>query len=250
VTTRQENVDYVQSFATAGLLAGACSDKGFDEEVPGGDSTLRIPLVEGPLIFRKMKMSTWQVAKLKAKAFLAAPFQASTGAELGPRLRGGLNEILGGVDASVPPNKPKWNGDWTGTGPLPEDTPANGFNVLPWEREAFSQVNINPADLDTAFTNENGALLEAKMSKYDESQRKDLMAKKTPLEILNMAAKDLDKFFAPPPAKKKEAAKDPDAAKKAPDAAKKAPAAAKKAPAAATKAPAAASKKAPAAESA
>jgi len=224
VTTRQDNVDYVQSFATAGLLAGACSDKGFDVEVPGGDTTLRIPLVTEPLIFRKMKMSSWQAAKLEAKAFFAAPFldwaaspgakaPALRGAKLGNRLKGGLNEILGGVDASVPATVPKWTGDWAGTGPMPGDSDANGFNVLPWEREAFSKVNIEPSQLDAAFTSANGANLEAKMSKYDASQRKELMSKKTDLEILGMSEKDLDKFFAPPAAKK-EAKKAAPAAKK------------------------------------
>jgi hypothetical protein len=209
VTTRQDNIDYVQSFATAGLLAGACSDKGFDAEVPGGDTTLRIPLVTEPLIFRKMKMSSWQAAKLKAKAFFAAPFldwAASRGAKA-PALRGA--ELGYGVDVTLPNTVPKWTGDWAGTGPIPGDAEANGFNVLPWEREAFSKVNIEPSQLDAAFTSANGANLEAKMSKYDASQRKDLMSKKTDLEILGMSEKDLDKFFAPPAAKKevKKAAK-------------------------------------------
>jgi len=173
-------------------------------------------------IFRKMKMSTWQAAKLVAKAFFAAPFldwaaspqaPALRGTKLGNRLKGGLNEILGGVDASVPNTVPKWNGDWAGTGPQPGDAEVNGFNVLPWEREALHGVNIEPSQLDAAFTSANGANLEAKMSKYDASQRKELMSKKTDLEILGMSEKDLDKFFAPPAAKK-EAKKAAPAAKK------------------------------------
>ena len=41
-----------------------------------------------------------------------------------------------------------------GTGPQPED---ELFGVMPWEREAFSTVEADPSQLDSAFMAANGA---------------------------------------------------------------------------------------------
>ena len=130
-----------------------------------------------------------------------------------------------------------------GTGPQPED---ELFGVMPWEREAFAKVTISPKQLDEAFMGGCQSILDAKLEGYSEEQVKKILDEKGALEVLNMAAKDLDKYFNPPPPKVKKVAKEAgDApAKKAP-AAKKAPPA-KKAPAA-KKAPPA--KKAPRKES-
>ncbi len=49
----------------------------------------------------------------------------------------------------------------------------------------------------------NGAALDAKLSKYSEAQRSELLGKKSDLEVLCMSDKDLDKFFNPPPPKAK-----------------------------------------------
>ena len=87
-----------------------------------------------------------------------------------------------------------------GTGPQPED---ELFGVMPWEREAFSTVEADPSQLDSAFMAANGAALDAKLSKYSEAQRSELLGKKSDLEVLGMSDKDLDKFFNPPPPKAK-----------------------------------------------
>ena len=57
--------------------------------------------------------------------------------------------------------------------------------------------------LDAAFMAANGAALDAKLSKYSEAQRSELLGKKSDLEVLGMSDKDLDKFFNPPPPKAK-----------------------------------------------
>jgi len=74
---------------------------------------------------------------------------------------------------------------------------------MPWEREAFSTVEADPSQLDSAFMAANGAALDAKLSKYSEAQRSELLGKKSDLEVLGMSDKDLDKFFNPPPPKAK-----------------------------------------------
>merc|ERR1719247_3547493 len=75
-----------------------------------------------------------------------------------------------------------------GTGPQPED---ELFGVMPWEREAFAKVTISPKQLDEAFMGGYQSILDEKLA----------------LEVLNMAAKDLDKYFNPPPPKVKKVAK-------------------------------------------
>ena len=74
---------------------------------------------------------------------------------------------------------------------------------MPWEREAFSTLAADPAQLDGAFMAANGAALDAKLSQYSAAQRDELLGKKSDLEVLGMSAKDLDKFFNPPPPKVK-----------------------------------------------
>ena len=49
--------------------------------------------------------------------------------------------------------------------------------------------------------------LDAKLSQYSAAQRDELLGKKSDLEVLGMSAKDLDKFFNPPPPKAKAPAK-------------------------------------------
>ena len=83
---------------------------------------------------------------------------------------------------------------------MPGDDP---MGVMPWEREAFSTVAADPSQLDSAFMAANGAALDAKLSKYSEAQRSELLGKKSDLEVLGMSDKDLDKFFNPPPPKAK-----------------------------------------------
>jgi len=83
VTVEQGNVEYVKSFATPGLRVGACSDKNFDVEVPSGNTALHIPLVTEPLIFKRMQMSAWEAAKLKAEAFFTTHFLRSPVSFLG-----------------------------------------------------------------------------------------------------------------------------------------------------------------------
>ena len=56
---------------------------------------------------------------------------------------------------------------------------------MPWEREAFAKVTISPKQLDEAFMGGCQSILDEKGA----------------LEVLNMAAKDLDKYFNPPPPK-------------------------------------------------
>lgn len=109
-----------------------------------------------------------------------------------------------------------------GTGPLPED---DLFGVMPWEREAFSKVFVDATQLDSAFMSASQALLDEKLEGYSAEQVDKIIKEKGALEVLNMSAKDLDKYFNPPPPKKvakKEAADGDAPAKKAP-AAKKAP---------------------------
>ena len=65
----------------------------------------------------------------------------------------------------------------------------------------------DPAQLDSAFMAANGAALDAKLSQYSAAQRDELLGKKSDLEVLGMSAKDLDKFFNPPPPKAKAPAK-------------------------------------------
>mmetsp|Transcript_29149 Transcript_29149/g.87145 ORF Transcript_29149/g.87145 Transcript_29149/m.87145 type:complete len:150 (-) Transcript_29149:59-508(-) len=96
-----------------------------------------------------------------------------------------------------------------GTGPQPEDSL---FGVMPWEREAYSKVFADPSQLDDAFMSANGAALDAKLEGYSPEQVSKITKEKGALEILNMAAKDLDKYFNPPPPKEKKAKKE--AAKK------------------------------------
>ena len=85
-----------------------------------------------------------------------------------------------------------------GTGPLPED---ELFGVMPWEREAFAKVTISPKQLDEAFMGGCQSILDAKLEGYSEEQVKKILDEKGALEVLNMAAKDLDKYFNPPPPK-------------------------------------------------
>ena len=87
-----------------------------------------------------------------------------------------------------------------GTGPLPED---ELFGVMPWEREAFAKVTISPKQLDEAFMGGCQSILDAKLEGYSEEQVKKILDEKGALEVLNMAAKDLDKYFNPPPPKAK-----------------------------------------------
>ena len=82
---------------------------------------------------------------------------------------------------------------------MPGDDP---MGVMPWEREAFSTVEADPSQLDSAFMAANGAALDAKLSKYSEAQRSGFWAR-SDLEVLGMSDKDLDKFFNPPPPKAK-----------------------------------------------
>ena len=96
---------------------------------------------------------------------------------------------------------------------------------MPWEREAFAKVTISPKQLDEAFMGGCQSILDAKLEGYSEEQVKKILDEKGALEVLNMAAKDLDKYFNPPPPKVKKVAKE---AGDAP--AKKAPAVPKKAP--------------------
>jgi hypothetical protein len=85
-----------------------------------------------------------------------------------------------------------------GTGPQPED---ELFGVMPWEREAFAKVTISPKQLDEAFMGGCQSILDAKLEGYSEEQVKKILDEKGALEVLNMAAKDLDKYFNPPPPK-------------------------------------------------
>ena len=82
-----------------------------------------------------------------------------------------------------------------------------------WDREAYSKVFVDPAQLDAAFMSANGAALDGKIGKYDDDEQKKLLDKFGDLELLNMDAKKIDAFINPPPPKKA-AKKEP--AKKAP----------------------------------
>ena len=136
-----------------------------------------------------------EMAKL-AIALLAAPAAAFAPAAGRPGLAPLRNAF--GVDATYPAFLPQ--GGVGGTGPMPGDDP---MGVMPWEREAFSTVEADPSQLDSAFMAANGAALDAKLSKYSEAQRSELLGKKSDLEVLGMSDKDLDKFFNPPPPKAK-----------------------------------------------
>ena len=140
-----------------------------------------------------------EMAKL-AIALLAAPAAAFAPAAGRPGLAPLRNAF--GVDATYPAFLPQ--GGVGGTGPMPGDDP---MGVMPWEREAFSTVAADPAQLDGAFMAANGAALDAKLSQYSAAQRDELLGKKSDLEVLGMSAKDLDKFFNPPPPKAKAPAK-------------------------------------------
>tara|TARA_B100000530_G_scaffold310619_1_gene237163 strand:- start:11 stop:256 length:246 start_codon:yes stop_codon:yes gene_type:complete len=72
---------------------------------------------------------------------------------------------------------------------------------MPWEREAFAKVTISPKQLDEAFMGGCQSILDAKLEGYSEEQVKKILDEKGALEVLNMAAKDLDKYFNPPPPK-------------------------------------------------
>ena len=139
------------------------------------------------------------MAKL-AIALLAAPAAAFAPAAGRPGLSPLRNAF--GVDATYPAFLPQ--GGVGGTGPMPGDDP---MGVMPWEREAFSTVAADPSQLDGAFMAANGAALDAKLSQYSAAQRDELLGKKSDLEVLGMSAKDLDKFFNPPPPKAKAPAK-------------------------------------------
>jgi hypothetical protein len=69
----QKEEEYARSFAEAKLHEGTCSSSGFTQEVPGGSKDLLLPFVDKPLSFTRMRMSTWDVVKLKAEVFLSAP---------------------------------------------------------------------------------------------------------------------------------------------------------------------------------
>ena len=102
-----------------------------------------------------------------------------------------------------------------------------------WDREAYSKVFVDPAQLDAAFMSANGACerpedlgaalarvrgrvvnvgaaLDGKIGKYDDDEQKKLLDKFGELELLNMDAKKIDTFINPPPPKKaaKKAAKE------------------------------------------
>ena len=142
-------------------------------------------------------LATTQVEMAKlAIALLAAPAAAFAPAAGRPGLAPLRNAF--GVDATYPAFLPQ--GGVGGTGPMPGDDP---MGVMPWEREAFSTVEADPSQLDSAFMAANGAALDAKLSKYSEAQRSELLGKKSDLEVLGMSDKDLDKFFNPPPPKAK-----------------------------------------------
>ena len=81
---------------------------------------------------------------------------------------------------------------------MPGDDP---MGVMPWEREAFAKVTISPKQLDEAFMGGCQSILDAKLEGYSEEQVKKILDEKGALEVLNMAAKDLDKYFNPPPPK-------------------------------------------------
>ena len=71
-----------------------------------------------------------------------------------------------------------------------------------WDREAYSKVFVDPAQLDAAFMSANGAALDGKIGKYDDDEQKKLLDKFGELELLNMDAKKIDTFINPPPPKK------------------------------------------------
>ena len=76
-----------------------------------------------------------------------------------------------------------------------------------WDREAYSKVFVDPAQLDAAFMSANGAALDGKIGKYDDDEQKKLLDKFGELELLNMDAKKIDTFINPPPPKKANAFK-------------------------------------------
>jgi len=73
VTMDEKSVEYAKSFDASGFTHGTCSDNGFSVEVIGEEASLHIPFVSDRLTFKRMRRSSWELAKVKAEAFLAAP---------------------------------------------------------------------------------------------------------------------------------------------------------------------------------
>jgi len=81
VTIDEKSVDYAKSFDASGLTRGTCSDSGFSVEAIGEELSLHIPFVNDKLTFRRMRRSPWDLAKVKAEAFLAAPLSFFRGTD-------------------------------------------------------------------------------------------------------------------------------------------------------------------------
>jgi hypothetical protein len=98
----KHNVDYVKSYASMDLQEGTCADHGFTVEVAGGSMPLHIPFVSEPVIFKRMKMSQWDAAKLKAQGFLAPGFLTAPRPQGSPKVTQKLikNPV---TEASRPP---------------------------------------------------------------------------------------------------------------------------------------------------
>jgi hypothetical protein len=75
----KSNEKFVKQFNSIGMQEGTCSSKGFSVEVPDRSLRLEVPWVRRPIFLRRMQMSSWETAKIKAQAFLAAPLSGFGG---------------------------------------------------------------------------------------------------------------------------------------------------------------------------
>ena len=115
-----------------------------------------------------------------------------------------------GEDASYPAFLPQ--GGVGMSGPMPGDSIEGGSaftGAMGWDREAYSTVFVDPAQLDGAFMSANGAALDEKLSKYSDADRSKILADLGELGVLNTDAKKIDATINPPPPKKAPAKKAP-----------------------------------------
>lgn len=70
LTSSQNIAEYGKSFAGIGLQEGSCASFGYTEY--GGEKSVRVPCLNEAVALKKLKMSTWKEAQLKAQAFLSA----------------------------------------------------------------------------------------------------------------------------------------------------------------------------------
>lgn len=70
ITLGQRDQEYAKSFAATGMQPGFCSSNGYSKD--SGETPLKVPFVSETLAVKRMTMSTWDIAKLKAEGFLTS----------------------------------------------------------------------------------------------------------------------------------------------------------------------------------